>query len=159
MKKWLILIGILFIIQIPFNFHYNAYYYATHGKNNSHQDYKFVLVLGNIYLPDSYVPGYQVIHQTLRTETLNEVKKTNKDGASFSLEPGSAEYKQKDDKNTQYLIFTHDGRIDKTLAENKKPNREAYKYLNDVENEIRHNSRRPIINLQWLWNIWFKISS
>ncbi|MBB1123323.1 hypothetical protein [Limosilactobacillus albertensis] len=158
MKKWLIIFGIAFIVQIPFNLHYHAYYYATHMKNNNSKYYRFVPLLGNNYLPDNYVPSYQVVHQDLREATLNEVKKTGKKGDSFRLMPELVEYKPKNGKKVSYIILSRDGKLIDTKKE-LKHEKKAYRYLNDVENEIRQNSRRPIINLQWLWNMWYQASN
>ncbi|RMX27552.1 hypothetical protein [Limosilactobacillus reuteri] len=55
----LIVLCVLFVIQIPFNFHHNAYYYATHIKQKKDR-YPFVTLLDSNYLPASYVPGYNV---------------------------------------------------------------------------------------------------
>ena len=55
----LIVLCVLFVIQIPFNFHHNAYYYATHTHQQKNR-YPFVTLLDSNYLPASYVPGYSV---------------------------------------------------------------------------------------------------
>ena len=157
MKKWLIILGLAFIVQIPFNLHYHAYYYATHMKDNSRY-YRFVPLLGNNYLPDNYVPSYQVVHQDLREATLYEVRKTEKTGDRFRLMPELVEYKLKNDKKVSYIILNRDGKLLDTKKE-LKHEKKAYRYLNNVENEIKQHSRRPIINLQWIWNIWYRVSN
>ncbi|WP_304682983.1 hypothetical protein [uncultured Limosilactobacillus sp.] len=55
----LIVLSMLFIIQIPFNFHNNAYYYATHTPEKK-DHYPFITLLDSNYLPASYVPSYNV---------------------------------------------------------------------------------------------------
>ena len=29
--------------------------------------------------------------------------------------------------------------------------------LNQIQAEIKQNSEKPLINIQWLWNIWFSM--
>lgn len=163
MKKWLIIFGIAFIVQIPFNLHYHAYYYATHMKDNN--SYNFTSLLGNNYLPQSYVPGYEVEHIDLREATNNIVTKENifEKGDEFKIDFDSSNYYPDKHKDTHYSIsFSNDNRAVSDKGQNKLPKvveQRAYASLNRFNQTLKEHSRRPILNLQWLWNVWYRVSN
>lgn len=163
MKKWLIILGVLFIIQIPFNLHYHAYYYATHMEDNNSKYYRFAPLLGNNYLPQSYVPGYEVDHIDLREATNNIVTKKNifEKGDKFEIDFNSADYYPDRHKDTFYsLSFSDDNRALSDKGQDKLPKvvkKRAYASLNRFNQTLKEHSRRPIINIQWLWNVWYQV--
>ncbi|MBD5807275.1 hypothetical protein [Limosilactobacillus walteri] len=165
MKKWLIILGILFIVQIPFNLHYYAYYYATHMKDSGNRYYRFSPLLGNNYLPQSYVPGYEIEYTDLREATKNVVTKENVlvKGDKFEVNPDFTNYypdKTKD--NYYYIDFLSNGKVSEDGGEghlSKNTKRKAYYCLNQFQQTLKANSRRPIINIQWIWNIWYQVTN
>ena len=173
MKKWLILFGIIFVVQIPFNLHYHAYYYATHMKDDGDKYYRFAPLLGNNYLPQSYVPGYKVEHIDLREATNNIIIKDNilKKGDKLEIDFNSSNYYPNKNKDDYYSIsFENDGKVysidivysngkEEKLSKNNITRKRAYSSLNQFNETLKENSRRPIINLQWLWNMWYQVSN
>lgn len=165
MKKWLIIFGIIFVVQIPFNLHYHAYYYATHMKADGDKYYRFAPLLGNNYLPQSYVPGYKIEHIDLREATKNVVTKTNvlthKD--KIEINPQFANYYPSKHQNDFYTItFSNDGKAEPDEELENLPNntkQRAYASLNRFNQTLKEHSSCPILNLQWLWNIWYRVSN
>ena len=171
MKKVIIIIisvivGLVILIRIPINLHRNAYYYATHMPHKSNQ-YPFVPLLAEHKLPSSYVPGYksESYSSSVRDPTDRWVLKENikQIGDSFTLTDGAAIYSL--DKpfqivsaryaiyflNNGYIVEEKRGKISHTAK------KITFNCLNNIQNEIKQNALKPKVNLQWIWNIWFKI--
>ncbi len=55
-----------------------------------------------------------------------------------------------------YIIFGDKSEVD-DRGNFRKYKSVTYQYRNNVENEIKGNSRRPIINLQWPLNGWYQL--
>ena len=70
----LIVLCVLFIVQIPFNFHNNAYYYATHTHYKKNQ-YPFITLLDTNYLPANYVSEYTVENDDKRGSYIVTISK------------------------------------------------------------------------------------
>ena len=166
MKKWLIILGALFVAQIPFNLHFHAYYYATHMHQQKKQ-YPFVTLLGSNYLPQTYVPSYKVKNKDLIGSYLVTVK-LSKGNKLIELDHNYMSYYNDTKKKDYYLqdyyslSFSDNGSIDESIKDGtipKNANPLLYRNLEQIQAEIKQNSSRPLINLQWLWNIWFKHSN
>lgn len=161
----LIILSVLFVIQIPFNLHNNAYYYATHMPHNNKQ-YPFVPILLGHYLPKNYVPGYQTKNYgATRGPIMMQVSKRNikEKNDIFMLTEHTATYapKEGDWLISRYgIYFDESGTYDDYSKDKGIP---AYskelvtRHLKNVQNEIKQNTPKPKVNLQWIWNIWFKI--
>lgn len=166
MKKWLIILGILFVAQIPFNLHFHAYYYATHTHQQKKQ-YPFVTLLGSNCLPQTYVPSYRVQNKELIGSYLVTIQRSKRNKL-IELDHNYMSYyndtKKKDYSLQDYysLSFSSNGYIDESIKDGTTPknaNRLLYKNLEEIQTEIKQNSSRPLINFQWLWNLWFSLPS
>lgn len=163
----IIVLLVLFILQIPFNFHNNAYYYATHIHHEKNQ-YPFVVLLNSNYLPRSYVSDYGVENDDKRGSYMVRISKkrihTNYD--IIDLTDSSILYSSNYNDESYYLndcakfTFAENGMIDGYYREGVPP-KNAKKVLrhslNRIQAEIKQNSEKPLINIQWLWNIWFSM--
>lgn len=159
-----VVVGLFILIRIPINLRSNAYYYATHMPRNSKQ-YPFVPVLLGHRLPSNYVPGYEIKNiGSTRGPLIMEIDKKNVKAGGDILKisehfityiPKKANY------YNRYTIFiTEDGSYD---GYEKGKNIPVYSkkltvnHLNRVQKEIKQNTPKPKVNLQWIWNLWFKI--
>lgn len=171
MKKVIIIItsvaiGLFILIRIPINLRNNAYYYATHMTHKSNQ-YPFVSLLNGHYLPNNYVPGYkaQNLNSSVREQDIMWVLKRNleRKGDLLRLTRYSITYElnENDSWPKEYKIYFKDNGI--YNGENKSKNMPSYSEkltlsnLNNIQNEIKQNTPKPKVNLQWIWNVWFKI--
>ncbi len=58
-----------------------------------------------------------------------------------------------------YFFKHNNGTVDSENSKNM-PNysrKLIYDELNKIQNEIKQNTPKPKVNLQWIWNIWFRI--
>ena len=169
MKKVIIIItsvaiGLFILIRIPINLRSNAYYYATHMPHNSKQ-YPFVLLLNGHYLPAKYVPGYKVKNfGSTRGPLIMEIdkKSVKVDGDILRISEHFITYIPKESNYyNRYTIFiTEDGSYDGYAKGKNIPfysKKITFHHLNRVQNEIKQNTPKPKVNLQWVWNVWFKI--
>ncbi|QDR73632.1 hypothetical protein FOD75_11080 (plasmid) [Limosilactobacillus reuteri] len=171
MKKVIIIIisvivGLVILIRIPINLHRNAYYYATHMPHKSNQ-YPFITLLNGFYLPSSYVPGYKSRNlnaSSIRDPIIMQIEKksikTQNDMiavekcAVFYL-PTKGEF-----ANSDIISFNGYGDYNDYSTAKDVP---AYSrklllaHLNNIQSEIKQNALKPKVNLQWIWNVWFKI--
>ncbi|MRN07578.1 hypothetical protein EAI26_09335 [Lactobacillus sp. 0.1XD8-4] len=170
MKKTIIIfisivIGLFVLIRIPINLRSNAYYYATHMPHKKNQ-YPFVPVLLGHWLPEKYVPGYQTKNYgATRGPVMMQVSKRNikEKNDIFMLTEHTATYapKEGDWLISRYgIYFDESGTYDDYSKDKGIP---AYskelvtRHLKNVQNEIKQNAPKPKVNLQWIWNVWFKI--
>ncbi len=160
----IIVLFVLFILQIPFNFHNNAYYYATHIHHEKNQ-YPFVTLLDSNYLPQDYVPDYKVQSKDLRGGYQSSIQLSDGPGL-IKLDGFSMTYYANATRKSYYLqdfyviSFSRYGIVDeetKTGTVPTKAKRVLYQNLGKIQSEIKNNSEKPLINIQWLWNIWFKV--
>ena len=170
MKKVIIIItsvvvGLFILIRIPLNLRSNAYYYATHMPHNSKQ-YPFIPVLLGHWLPASYVSGYKAENTgSTRGPIKIDLTKRNiqRTGDLIEVDENSAVYSLKPSGqitgDNYGLYFSNNGKVQNEIKQNI-PNysrKLIYDELDYVQNEIKQNTPKPKVNLQWIWNIWFKI--
>ncbi|MFR0608811.1 hypothetical protein ACLUV9_10620 [Limosilactobacillus balticus] len=174
MKKkaiWItiIVLSVLFVFQIPFNLHHNAYYYATHTQQQKNR-YLFVTLLDSNYLPASYVPGYNVENDDKRgsyTVSINK-KRIHTEQDIVELNGAHIRY-SKDYNDPNYYLnnlasfsFSENGVINEYYKIGNPPKnakQEMKHALEQIQSEIKQNSEKPLINIQWLWNLWFSLPS
>ncbi|MCD7131463.1 hypothetical protein [Limosilactobacillus balticus] len=170
MKKVIIIIisvvvGLFMLIRIPINLQSNAYYYATHMPHNRKQ-YPFIPVLLGHWLPARYTPGYETRNTgSTRGPLIIRLTKDNlqRKGDFLEIDEYAAVYSltradQMTDDNYG-LYFSNNGKVKQEIKQNM-PNysrKLIYNELNYVQNEIKQNTPKPKVNLQWIWNVWFKI--
>ncbi|MBB1110881.1 hypothetical protein H5S11_10610 [Limosilactobacillus sp. pH52_RY] len=171
MKKVMIIIisvvvGLFILIRIPINLQSNAYYYATHMPHKGDQ-YPFVSLLNGHYLPKNYVLGYEVqnLNSSVREPDIMWVSKKNleRKGDLLRLTHYSISYElnENDSWPKEYKIYFKDN--GNYNGKNKSKNMPSYSgklilsNLNNIQNEIKKNASKPKVNLQWIWNVWFKI--
>lgn len=172
MKKVIIIItsvvvGLFILIRIPINLQSNAYYYATHMPHKSNQ-YPFVPILSGHYLPGEYVPGYYTKNTgSTRGPILMKITREGirKRHDILQIKGGSAFYALSTSERMvgnsyELYFFKHNnGTVDSENSKNM-PNysrKLIYDELNKIQNEIKQNTPKPKVNLQWVWNVWFKI--
>ena len=165
----LIVLCVLFVIQIPFNFHHNAYYYATHTQQQKNR-YPFVTLLDSNYLPASYVPDYNVENDDKRGSYIVTVNKREIETNFDIIEVSDTDiFFSKDYRDKNYYLnnnasfsFTEHGTINGYYKIGKPPKnakQEMTHALEQIQSEIKQNSEKPLINIQWLWNLWFRLPS
>ncbi|WP_019251818.1 hypothetical protein [Limosilactobacillus reuteri] len=170
MKKVIIIItsvvvGLFILIRIPINLQSNAYYYATHMPHKSNQ-YPFIPVLLGHWLPESYTPGYET-RNTGSTRGPLKIRLTKENlqrkGDVLEIDEYSAVYSlNRSDQMTEDnygLYFSNNGNVEEEIQKNM-PNysrKLIYDELNKIQNGIKQNTPKPKVNLQWIWNVWFKI--
>lgn len=157
MKKWLIILGILFIAQMPFNLHYHAYYYATHTQKKK-DHYPFVMLLDSNYLPASYVPSYNVENDDKRGSYIVSISKRQVRTGKDIVELNGAHIRYSKDYNdpSYYLdnlasfSFSENGVINEYYKIGNPPKnakQEMLHALEQIQSEIKQNSEKPLINL------------
>ena len=55
--------------------------------------------------------------------------------------------------------ISNSGKVKQEIKQNM-PNysrKLIYDELNNIQNEVKQNTPKPKVNLQWIWNVWFKI--
>ena len=161
-KKLWITIGILALLSlwaimyVPYNLEEYNYYYATHMKHKSDQ-YPFISALGMAKMPPEYLPDYRVEYFSKRDTQDNTLTKQNvlKKGdylmiySSYFLYASS----KKEFHNGNFSgfpLFSSDGTL---LSSGKsKLDKQLIAVLDDTQNELKHNSKKPLINLQTLYD-------
>lgn len=64
--------------------------------------------------------------------------------------------------NNAAFSFTQYGTINgyyKRVNPPKNAKQEMDQALKQIQSEIKQNSEKPLINIQWLWNLWFSLPS
>ena len=160
----LIVLSVLFVIQIPFNLHSNAYYYATHTHQRKNQ-YPFVTLLDSNYLSPNYVPGYKVQNEDRRGSYQVTIRRP--DGKSFLKLKGFAITYYRNGTDDHYYLkdfyvisFSRYGIINGKAKDGRVPSKAEnflYSNLEKIQSEIKNNTSKPLINIQWIWDFWFKI--
>ena len=159
---------LLSLILIVGTFSYGAnnlgkynFYYATHMKHPKNQ-YPFITALALTTIPPSYLPSYVVDNGDMDKQGVRgiEISNVKKRGDFLEAIPSILIYansKTQYEKTggTYYIEFSEDGYLPKT--EKKKMGQTLYHTLNDMQDELKRNSDRPLINLQWIYNWYFKI--
>ena len=137
------------------------FYYATHMKHPKNQ-YPFITALALTTIPPSYLPSYVVDNGDMDKQGVRgiEISNVKKRGDFLEAIPSILIYansKTQYEKTlgTYYIEFCEDGYLPKT--EKKKMGQTIYHTLNDMQDELKRNSDRPLINLQWIYNWYFKI--
>lgn len=165
----LIVLCVLFIVQIPFNFHNNAYYYATHTHYKKNQ-YPFITLLDTNYLPANYVSEYTVENDDKRGSYIVTISKKKIETNYDIIEVSDTDiFFSKDYRDENYYLnnnasfsFTQYGTINGYYKRGNPPKNAKQKMdqaLKQIQSEIKQNSEKPLINIQWLWNLWFSLPS
>ncbi|EEW54505.1 hypothetical protein [Limosilactobacillus antri] len=134
------------------------FYYATHMKHPKNQ-YPFVTATSMNTMPFNYLPNYTVANSTTEPPTCY-IAKTNviEKGDYLRLNSYSLSYahskKQFENGKLLNIEFSERGYLSK--IEKEKMGQTLYLSLNDIQAELKHNSERPTINLQWIYNWYFK---
>ena len=163
----LIVLSVLFVIQIPFNFLNNAYYYATHTHYKENQ-YPFITLLNTNYLPANYVSNYIVENDDKRGSYIVTINKKRIETNSDIIEVSDTYiFFSKDYRDRNYYLnnnasfsFTEHGTINGYYRRGNPPKnakKEIIYALDQIQSEIKQNSEKPLINIQWIWDFWFKI--
>lgn len=137
------------------------FYYATHMKHPKNQ-YPFITALALTTIPPSYLPSYVVDNGDMDKQGVRgiEISNVKKRGDFLEAIPSILIYansktQYEKTEGTYYIEFSEDGYLPKT--EKKKMGQTLYHTLNDMQDELKRNSDRPLINLQWIYNWYFKI--
>ncbi|MBB1109293.1 hypothetical protein H5S11_02165 [Limosilactobacillus sp. pH52_RY] len=171
MKKVIIIItsvvvGLFILINIPINLHNNKYYYATHMPHNRNQYPLIPTLIGSSKFPSKYIKGYQVENTgSTRGPIINQISKekiaTRHD--AFKVDNyGSFNYPDKDNSYRYYgYVSSPNGTLSKPLQDGKNISKQSknlvFKEMDTITENVRKSIPSPRINLQWIWNIWFKI--
>ncbi|MDK8115608.1 hypothetical protein QP705_00115 [Limosilactobacillus reuteri] len=170
MKKVIIIItsvvvGLFILIRIPINLRNNAYYYATHMPHKRNQ-YPFVPILSGHFLPGNDVSEYKAENtgSTRGPIKMDLTKRSiQRNGDLLEIDEKSAVYSLKPSGqitgDNYGLYFSNNGKVEEEIQKNI-PNysrKLIYDELNKIQNEIKQNTPKPKVNLQWIWNIWFRI--
>lgn len=160
-KKIWITIGILTLLSlwaimyVPYNLEEYNYYYATHMKHRRYQ-YTFIPALGMAKLPPKYLPDFQIDYFKKKDIQNNTLIKRNvlRKGDYLTIDSQYLSYaptKKAFDKNdiTVFSGFENDGLLS---FDRKQTGKRLIKVLDDTQAELKHNSKKPLINLQVLYN-------
>ncbi|KRL92604.1 hypothetical protein [Limosilactobacillus equigenerosi] len=174
-KRNLIILGILILIIYPvYNFNHFRFYYIGHQPHPKYT-YPFIPKLRSFsYFDESSLPGYSVSTNSDISQNYTVIKKNNivKKGDLIRISSQEIEYfSDKDDENDftdekpkqlveWALVDNESGKITSVYdnvsgkdIHQRKMKPEIYTALNQLEQTIS-NARRPLINLQWLYNIF-----
>lgn len=133
------------------------FYYATHMKHPKNQ-YPFVTATSMNTMPSNYLPNYTIANSTTEPPTCY-IAKTNviEKGDYLRLNSYSLAYahskEQFENGKSLYIDFSENGHLSNT--EKKNMGQTLYRTLNDMQDELKRNSDRPLINLQWIYNWYF----
>ena len=163
LKTWFWTLLSLILIVGAFSYGANNlgkynFYYATHMKHPKNQ-YPFVTATSMNTMPFNYLPNYTVANSTTEPPTCY-IAKTNviEKGDYLRLNSYSLSYahskKQFENGKLLNIEFSERGYLSK--IEKEKMGQTLYLSLNDIQAELKHNSERPTINLQWIYNWYFK---
>lgn len=161
----IVLLSIILSMVIPAYSAYSIirynYYYATHMKHPQNQ-YPFVDVLARTNMPAHYLPNYNV--QNFSKEGLHgfhnaTVTKENvlQPGDYLEIASDQLSYAYSKEEFKDYKIKDIDFDSNGTLSHGQKVSPQLQRILNEVQAELKSHSDRPPINLQWIYNWYFKI--
>ncbi|MFC2684138.1 MAG: hypothetical protein ACFN06_01235 [Limosilactobacillus oris] len=137
------------------------YYYATHMKHPQNQ-YPFVDALARTNMPAHYLPNYHV--QNFSKEGLHgfhnaTITKENvlQPGDYLEIASDQLSYAYSKEEFKDYKTKDIDFDSNGTLSHGQKVSPRLRRVLNTVQAELKSHCDRPPINLQWVYNWYFKL--
>ncbi|EEW54483.1 hypothetical protein HMPREF0494_0371 [Limosilactobacillus antri DSM 16041] len=155
----LTLLGLWAIMYIPYNLEEYNYYYATHMKHKSDQ-YTFLAALKLSKLPSKYLPEYHIEYFKKKDIEYNTLTKQSvlKKGDYLMIRPSYISYatSKKNFDNSEVTALagpTADGTIEPYAK--KDLGKGLLQVFSDIQTELKRNSKKPLINLQKIYNWYF----
>ncbi|MFC2684375.1 MAG: hypothetical protein ACFN06_02470 [Limosilactobacillus oris] len=139
------------------------FYYATHMQHPEDQ-YPFIPALGMTNMPKSYLSNYKILNGSKKPLSVISVEKGNvikhgdylmltRNGISYAFSKAQFFKGSQIDYDGITIDFSEDGHL--SSSEKKKMGQNLYSTLNNMQDELKRNSDRPLINLQWIYNWYF----
>ncbi|MDO4458232.1 MAG: hypothetical protein Q4B83_07955 [Ligilactobacillus murinus] len=155
----LTLLGLWAIMYIPYNLEEYNYYYATHMKHRRYQ-YTFLPALRISKLPPEYLPEFYIEYFKKKDIQNNTLTKQNviRKGDYLEIRPSFISYatskKNFDNSDVTALAGpTPNGTI--TPYDRKDLGKGLLEAFSDIQAELKRNSKKPLINLQKIYNWYF----
>jgi hypothetical protein len=148
------------------NLYHYAFYYATHMPHNKNE-YPVVREIVRHRLPNSVNKKYHSninANEGTRDEFVSgglSARNVFKKGDVWTLDMHGASYYPNDIGGSMiFFDFETKYRIGKFYADSDiNPKTESFKVtdpLKDLTYQLKDESLKPIINLQWLYNLWYQ---
>jgi hypothetical protein len=145
------------------NLHHFAYYYATHMPH-AQNEYPFIRELDVRKIPESVNKDFPNAHN-LDERKGGGVGASNlfQKGDYWSLGEDGLAYYPDFDGNFDQIIFydiNHKFRLGKVEYSDLTPSPKDYQrtigVLKKLEKRLKNESPKPVINLQWIYNLWYQ---